>query len=221
MSSLDKIFIGVLSLAILCVVLSIVYFVAGILTATKGNELKNKKPKNKKSCRKLKKRIQLLTKKRRKQINTGILLLICGMLSVGIGMYVRYYQATNLGDRDSDGIVEGYYLLNQINLQLEEIAQTPSLEKSRNNIRDLAAKLSSFGMRSADPKITVEGQRLLNRYYSQIKELGLNLNNQSVERLQEEQVYDIYMSDIEKSKDSQKKVFDYFKVDESALQQKK
>ncbi|WP_087639329.1 MULTISPECIES: hypothetical protein [unclassified Enterococcus] len=134
---------------------------------------------------------------------------------------MRYHQATNLGDRDSDGIVEGYYLLNETSQQLEAIEQTENIEKTRKNIRELAAKLSSFGVRYADPRLSVEGQQLLNRYYSQMKELGLNLNNQSIESLKGKETYDIYMSDIKKGQMMQKKVFDYFKVNEGALQQKK
>ncbi|WP_254907627.1 hypothetical protein [Candidatus Enterococcus lemimoniae] len=163
----------------------------------------------------------MLIKKGKKQIQLGLMFLLLGTVLAGGAAFSRYHQATNLGDRDSDGIVEGYYLLNKTSEQLASVQETPNVEKARKNLRELAAKLSGFGVRYADPRLTVEGQQLLNRYYSQMKEIGLNLNNQSVESLQEKTTYKNYLADIKKVQTIQKKVFTYFNVNEAALKQKK
>lgn len=179
------------------------------------------RPKNKQRRKGLKKRVLILQTKSRKQFKFGmIFFLFCGLL-VGGAAFSRYHQATNLGDRDSDGIVEGYYLLNTTFEQLNALEKTVNIEKSRKNLRELSAKLSGFGARYADPRLTIEGQRLLNKYYNQMKELGLNLNNQSIESLQEKTTLDNYLQDVEKVKMNQEKAFTYFKVNESALKQKK
>ncbi|ALS36028.1 hypothetical protein ABID30_000705 [Enterococcus rotai] len=221
MSILDWLFIGILSTAILCIIFSIVCLISYFLTKKERLKIKQRRPKNRKKRRILKKKVHMLMKKGKKQIQLGLTFLLLGIALAGGAAFSRYHQATNLGDRDSDGIVEGYYLLNKTFEQLESIEGTQNVEKTRKNMRELAAKLSGFGIRYADPRLTVEGQQLLNRYYSQMKELGLNLNNQSVESLQEKTTYENYLADIKKVQTIQKKVFTYFNVNETALKQKK
>ena len=221
MSILDWLFIGILSTAILCIIFAIVFLISYFLTKKERFKLKQLRPKNKKRRRILKKKSRMLIKKGKKQIQLGLMFLLLGTVLAGGAAFSRYHQATNLGNRDSDGIVEGYYLLNKTSEQLASVQETPNVEKARKNLRELAAKLSGFGVRYADPRLTVEGQQLLNRYYSQMKELGLNLNNQSVESLQEKTTYENYLADIKKVQTIQKKVFTYFNVNEAALKQKK
>lgn len=221
MSILDWAFIGILTTAILFAFFSSVFFVVHFFTKQKYRKIKQVRSKNKKKHRILKKKAFFLKKKSKQQLKLGIVLLVCALLLGGSASFARYYQATNLGDRDSTAIVEGYYLLEKTSQQLGEVPTVSNIEKARNNLRELAAKLSGFGIRYADPKLTADGQRVLNRYYTQVKELGLNLNNQSIENLQEKSINDQYLADIEKVQKKQKEVFSYFKVNESALQQKK
>lgn len=221
MSILDWLFIGILSTAILCIIFAVVFLISYFLTKKKRLALKQRRIKNKKKRRVLKKKIHLLKQKGKKQMQSGVIFLSLGVILAGGAAFSRYHQATNLGNRDSDAIVEGYYLLNKTSEQLGTIEGTTNVEKTRKNLRELAAKLSGFGVRYADPRLTVDGQQLLNRYYTQMKEIGLNLNNQSIESLQEKTTYDNYLADIKKVKTIQKKVFTYFNVNESALSQKK
>nr|WP_087639328.1 hypothetical protein [Enterococcus sp. 9D6_DIV0238]OUZ34616.1 hypothetical protein A5889_000091 [Enterococcus sp. 9D6_DIV0238] len=88
MSILDKIFIGMLSTAILCVILGIIYFIASILTKKKETELKQKKVKNKKKRRLIKKRIQVFIKKRKKQMRLGICFCIVGLFFTSGALYI-------------------------------------------------------------------------------------------------------------------------------------
>lgn len=177
--------------------------------------------KNAKKRKKIKRMLNKAEIKRKKQ---GWMFVICVILTCvlsGTAFYARYYQATNLGDRDSEGIVQGYYLLNETSNQINTLSESNNSEKSGNNLRELAAKLSSFGMRGADGRLTEEGQRLLTRYYNQVKELGLNLNNQSVEILSNVETRDTYLNDLQKAQNTQGKIITYFKINEDALKQKK
>lgn len=221
MSILDVVFIGSLSAAILFAFFSIIFFIIHFIARKQVNKLKKIRVKNKKKRRIQKKKLSILTKKSRRQFRFGIAFLILGLLLGGGASFTRYYQATNLGSRDSETIVEGYYLLEKTTEHLTNVKESSNMEKSRNNLRELSAKLSGFGVKFADSRLTMEGQRLLNKYYKQVKELGLNLNNQSIENLQQEAIKDQYMANIQKIQTQQKKVFTYFKVNESALKQKK
>ncbi|MCA5013558.1 MULTISPECIES: hypothetical protein [unclassified Enterococcus] len=221
MTILDGLFIGILSTAILCMIFASAFFVSSFFIRKKIKQLEQRRPKSKKKRKFLKKKIFKLRKRRKKRLRSGLILFMLGGLLAGGTVFSRYHQATNLSDRDSDGIVEGYFLLNKTEQQLAAVKETTNKEKTSKNLRELAAKLSGFGVRYADPRLTLEGQKLLNRYYSQMKELGLNLNNQSAESLQEKTIYDDYVADIKKVQATQKKIFVYFNVNESALEQKK
>ncbi|MFD2305182.1 hypothetical protein [Enterococcus termitis] len=222
-SLLDWLFIGMLSLAILCLLCSSIFFVRLIRIKQKIVQVQTimeKKKKDKKKRKRFKRKVISLKKKKKKRVQLSILFLFLGILFISSALFSRHYQATNLGKLDSEGIAEGYYLLNTVTEQLSSIKEQQNSEKKQKNIRELAAKLSGFGVRYADPRLTVEGQRHLNRYYAQMKELGLNLNNQSVESLQQEEIFEGYQKDIKNIVQIQDNVLRYFKVKESTLTRK-
>ncbi|MBM7689835.1 hypothetical protein BCR24_13165 [Enterococcus ureilyticus] len=218
---LDWVFIATLSSAILFALFSLFWLFRLFQTRQHLGELSHVKTKNARKRKKIRRKIKKTTVKRKKQRRNVIACLVLALCLCATAFYSRYYQATNLGERDSDGIVQGYYLLNETINQINRLSENNNSEKAENNLRELAAKLSSFGMRGADGRLTTEGQRLLSRYYNQVKELGLNLNNQSSEMIENPQTREEYIQVIQKTQVTQKKIIDYFKVNEQALQQKK
>ncbi|MEI5990602.1 hypothetical protein [Enterococcus crotali] len=221
MSLLDWVFIGTLSSAILFGLFSLFSIIFLFSTGKQIQQLTKIRTKNARKRKKIKRTLKKAKAKRKKQRwSLVVCVLLVGILS-STAFYARYYQATNLGERDSEGIVQGYYLLNETKNQIDTLSESSSTEKSENNLRELAAKLSSFGMRGADGRLTEEGQRLLTRYYNQVKELGLNLNNQSVEILDNQEIRETYLQDLQKAQKTQSKIITYFKINESALEQKK
>ncbi|OTN88609.1 hypothetical protein A5819_001090 [Enterococcus sp. 7E2_DIV0204] len=221
MSLLDWVFIGTLSSAILFALFSLFSIFFLFSTGKKIQQLTRIKTKNTRKRKKIRRTLKKVKGKRKKQRwGLVICVVLVGILS-STAFYARYYQATNLGERDSEGIVQGYYLLNETKNQIDALSESHNSEKSENNLRELAAKLSSFGMRGADGRLTEEGQRLLTRYYNQVKELGLNLNNQSAEMLSNQEIRETYLNDLQKAQKTQSKIITYFKINESALKQKK
>ncbi|WP_375180331.1 hypothetical protein [Enterococcus rotai] len=221
MSLLDWVFIGTLSSAILFALFSLFSIFFLFSTGKKIQQLTRIKTKNTRKRKKIRRALKKVKGKRKKQRwSLVIFVVLVGILS-STAFYARYYQATNLGERDSEGIVQGYYLLNETKDQIDVLSESHNPEKSENNLRELAAKLSSFGMRGADGRLTEEGQRLLTRYYNQVKELGLNLNNQSAEMLSNQETREIYLNDLQKAQKTQSKIITYFKINENALKQKK
>lgn len=219
MSILDGLFIGLVSGTILFFFFGLLFLGVRLKVGKKIKNLERLRPKNEKKRRRLMKVLRGRRAKAKKYTRNSLILLTLGLLCLGGSVYSRYYQSTSLSERDSEAIVEGYYLLQQTENQMLSINETDNVEKTRSNLRELSARMASFGTRQADGRINLEGQKLLNRYYSLMKELGLNLNNQSIESLQNLEIYDEYMMDIEKTKEAQGNVIEKFKVNEQALQQ--
>lgn len=221
MTILDWVFIGLLSTAILSGIFTLLNMLFFFRNKKELQKIKKQRIKNKRKRKKRTIRVRVLEKKRRGQLRNAILLLLFTGIFVSSAFYSRYYQSTHLGERDSEAIVQGYYLLTMLDEQMSQINESDNPEKLRKNIYDLSARLASYGARTADPRLTEEGESKINRLYSNMKELGLNLTNQSLEQLQQAEILEGYLADVEKTKQNQKLVFDYFKVNESALKQKK
>lgn len=218
---LDWVFTGLLSGAILGLILFIVYLSFALVTKGKVKKIDSRRrPKDKRKRKKMMNVRRRLQKKGGSQLRSSIIfLVICLLLSGGAG-YARYYQMTNLDDEDANSIVQGYYLLNQTEEQLNNIANGDRSSKSIGTLREYAARLAGYGVIQSGTRLGLDGQQLLNRYYNSIKTLGLNLANQSQETLDEDMLSG-FVDDIAKTKAQEKKVMEHFSISESALQQNK
>lgn len=213
MEIFDWIFIVLFSIAIFCVFVLILILFALFKTKKKMNSIKKTRGKNKK---KRIKRYHQLRKKKKQRIVQLIIVIFVGMFCFSSAFYSRYYQATNLTERDSNAIIQGHFLIQSIEEQFKQLSEDDGI-KIQKNIYELSAKLSSYGTRTADVRLSKEGQSLLNRLYVNMKELGLNLSSQSVSNLKNQEISLSYQKDIEKMKNNQKLVFDFFGINESNL----
>lgn len=217
MEILDWLFIGLLSLAILCFVFMLIFSVVTMQTGKKIHRLKVKKPKRKPKLKKWKRACRALMKKRKQQIRWVITFLLIGIIGLSGAFYSRYYQATNLGKKDSDALVQGYFLISGIEEQLNQVQGTDNPKKVQGTLYDLSARLASYGAHSANGRLSEEGQKQLNRLYSNMKELGVNMGSQTVESLSDQETLDGYKADLKKTQDNQKKVLKYFRINEASL----
>ena len=221
MEILDWLFIILLSLAILALIFAFFQLVSSTAKNKKIEALKKQRSKNKRKRKKItvqRKKLERLKKKERKR---SIVFIIIGMIAAGGAFYSWYYQSMNLGEQDSTAVVQGYLLNTQLEAQLTAIDKGKNVEKTKKNILDLSARLANYGARRADGRLSKEGQLMLNQLYKNMKELGLNLSNQSIHSLQEGETLAGYQEDIKKIKTNQKQVFDYFHIDESSLKERK
>lgn len=221
MEILDWLFIGLLSLAILCFVFTVIYFVLRTMTTKKLKQVEHRRPKKKEKRKKWARHCRMLAKKAKKELKKALILLSIGLLALAGAFYSQYYQATNLGKKDSAALVQGYYLVTEISEQVQKAPTTDNPQKVQATLRNLSARLASYGARSADRRLSEEGQAMLNRLYKNMKELGLNMNNQSIDSLKNPDTYASYLTDIEKTEANQKKVFQHFHIDEKSLQTNK
>lgn len=220
MSVLDWLFIGLLSSAILFLLFMVLVSVGALLTGRNLKKLKQRKVKNKKKRKKLKRAIRQMQEKRKQQWINVILLLV---LSIGLGggaIYTRHYQGTTLGERDSDALTQGYYLVDEIKAQLEGAESAESKTKVANNIKELSGRLSSYGTRVASQRLTLKNQSMLNKQYNYMMELGVNLNAQTEEFLNDPEKLAEFEADLEKVRAHQQQVLKQLKISEDSLKKK-
>jgi len=219
-SILDWIFIGLFSFAILFFLFSILLLFSLFSTKKKIRFLSGIRKKNKRKRIKLKRERRRLEGVYKRQLINVIVLLVLAFICGGGSFYSRYYQANSLSERDSDAIVQGYYLIEQIDLQLKEAENNDNKTKIANNIKELSGRLSSYGNRLANQRLTVEGQGILNKQFKIMMELGINLAAQQEDFLKNPEKMSEFNEDLEKAKLQQKKVFEHFNINEAALKKK-
>ncbi|WP_430603013.1 hypothetical protein IGJ02_000348 [Enterococcus sp. DIV0724b] len=221
MSVLDWLFIGLLSSGFVSIL--VLLFVSTRLFSIKRtlNMLNRKRPKTKQKRRWLKKKKYRLQKQNRFFLRWLLLLAIFGIVTICGALYARYYQSTNLTAEDSNMIVQSYFVTEEVNTNLKDIERGGSIDKIQPKLRDVSSLLVSYGNLNLAQGMSEEGTSLLIRYKAMMKELGTNIYALSSEDLANAQLVSDYQKDLEKLTQSRKKVFDYFKINELALKQKK
>lgn len=222
MTTLDWIFMVMLVLAILSGLFFGLFLFLSMGTKRKIKQLSTIRVKNKKKQKKLYFKKKKLVSKQKKQRTATLLFLLAAGFFTGSGMYAMYYQATNLTIDDSDSIVQGYYLLQDFDGELEHAGQgAENQTKIESNLRYLSSAMSSFGTKRASTVNTEEGQLALNRFYDSIKELGTNAVNNYTKFYNNPTLVKEYQKDIQNAQKYEKKVLELYKVNESALKKQK
>lgn len=220
MTNIEWVIIGAISLGILCLLLMIAAFVASFRAKSQLKQL-GTKPKGTSAKKKWRRQKGRYTKASKNSLKTGVALALTTLVISGIGGYAKYYQMTNMTAVDTENIVTGYYLIDQMSEQLKAIEGSDNDEKSNSNIHTLAVRMASFASKKGSDRGTKESQLLLNRYYARMGQLGVNLASQKVQALKADKVLlESFLNDIERATESQKKVLSFYKVDEKSLAQK-
>ncbi|OJG73983.1 hypothetical protein RV12_GL000331 [Enterococcus quebecensis] len=162
-----------------------------------------------------------LEKKRKRQLLWSVIFVLSAGVTLISGFYSRDYQQNHLQGEDSEALVQSYYLLEDAKIQIKHIQAGENPQKSIKNLQEITSRLASYGARKSSFNLKEDGQTLLNRHYKLLREVGVNLNSQTVENLQDTETADSYLKDIDKAQDNQSKVFKRFSVNEGALKKKK
>lgn len=220
MTILDWFFIVSLSLASICIVFAGISFYLMIQTNRAVKKAKRTKVKKKKQKQK-KRKIRKLIKKSKKQRTAGVILSLIFLLFTTAAGYSLYYQAMHLSPKDSKAVVQGYYLVDTFEKELKSAKTTDNDVKTGKNLKLLASQLSSYGIYKATIRNTEQGQKILNKYYRTMKELGVNVSSQPDEFFQDETLLKEFETDLAAIKKNQEAVVSYFKINEKALVNKK
>ncbi|MBL1228257.1 hypothetical protein IW492_03285 [Enterococcus sp. BWB1-3] len=220
MTILAWIIMGAVAGAIIFLLLTL-YFLAQIFfQSQKLKRLPKRPPKNKKKRRRWTAAIARLKQRRKRALLFVIVLLISAVACGGGAGYASYYQSINLSSGDSALIVRSYYLLRDFKAELTKAAQQEETEvASQQNIRYLATTLAAYSTKKASTVNTPEGQSALNRYYASLSELGMNATMMSGNFYGNGELAEEFLADIEKTITYETTAFEYYKVNQSELEE--
>lgn len=205
----------------LIIILLILIAMRSFLFFVKKKELKEflKKKKNRKKKKRFKKNKFLLEKSIKKQQHSIIVLIILEVLLIS-GLYgFIYYQNANISSTDSDLIVRGYFLVDDFTKEIEKASATSNDEEaSKQNIKYLALSMATYSNKTANTSNTKEGQRLINKYYKQIGQLGMNATRDINSFYgNKNDILASYKSELARVKENESKAFEYYKINANSL----
>lgn len=218
MTNLEWVFLITFIGALITILSAVTFLAVFVVYLKKYKKCASTKSKNKSKRRRQKKELARLAKIKKKNLIAFFCFLF---LSLGLGAgtaYVSYYQAVNLSEKDSEAVVKAYYLLEDLDKQLQEAEKKE--DKTADNIRSLAGSMATYGTYKASYLNKEEGQIKLNRYYNILKEIGVNASNQSQNFIEDKELVESFRKDVKKAQGYQSEVFKFYKVDEKSLAKK-
>ncbi|MBP1048110.1 hypothetical protein I6N96_17595 [Enterococcus sp. BWM-S5] len=221
MTTLDLIAVIALASAILFLLFTVLLIVLRVRLGRQLTKLKRVRTKNKKKRKRLVRQRRAVEKKRRKYMISALALFILGSAGVGISAYTIYYQSTNLNQKEQEQIVKGYYYLNDIEDQLMLAESGTGGEELSSDLTTLASRIGAFAVVRADYRLGSDYQQLLNRYYSSLKDLGINLASRNLTFYDNVEELADFKEDVAKVRSNQKEVFKAFSVNEDSLKEQK
>lgn len=205
----------------LILILLILIVLRSTLFVLKKRELKDflKKKKNRKNKKRFQKKRSILNKNVKKQRNRMIFLVILEVLMI-TGLYgFTYYQNVNITSSDSDLIVRGYFLVDDFTKEIEKAsASSDDAEASKQNIKYLALSMATYTSKKANTSNTKEGQRLINKYYAKIGQLGMNATR-DVDSFygNKNDILASYKSELSRVKEIESSAFEFYKINANSL----
>lgn len=219
MSIFDWVCAGLLTAAVVTGVLAIFMLVLLVKDWQKMKYLKVRRPKDKKKRKKWVAAVMRTDKMKQKHGLSLLFLTVMMLICSGIAMYGQHYQANNLGENDAKNFAAAYVLLDSTRSSIDDSGADEA--KLRDTLDTAAKKLSSYGNKRASSKLSQEGQAMLNRYYSQLSQLGQNLNRQLGQMLTNEELQADFIADIEKVKSRQSQIIAHYSIKEDSIQVQK
>lgn len=215
----DALLLGLFVAAVIFLVLLLACLVSFFVAGRNLSSFRKRRPKNKKKRKKWARQIKRMEKQRSTRLKLAVLFLFLGIGCGGGGFYARYFQMTNLDTKDSEALVQGYFLVNELEEQLDSLSETDNVKKVQANVYTLSARLASYGASLPDGRLSQDGVLLLKKLYKSMKELGLNLSSITESSIQDQGIVESYYQDIEKIRTMQDQVFDHFRINKSSLKQ--
>lgn len=222
MEILQWIFIIGVAITIISIIFACYFLFYLINQIRKIKKEKQKKVPNKRHRKKQKRYIEEMHLKKNSAIKKLLGFTLLAILVGALSGYVTYYQATNLSEADTNNITDGFYYLRDLENELKAI-QEGQIENENNQqtINFVVTSLAGYSVIKANTLNTIEGQRVLNRYYGAMAELGINISRNSLLLSTDEKILKASLEDVKKVQEYQKKALEFFKVDKSVLEAQK
>lgn len=213
---LEYVLIGGIVTAILFFLSALYFFVCFFLIDRKIEELSYRRVKNKQQKKKLIKRMIQLKRTRKIKLIVSILFLLCSVSLSVASTYTIYFKSRDINLEDSELVTKGYYLLRDFE---EQLLLPEKNDETKQMSRYLAATMASYGTKRASEDNSLEGQLALNRYYHLLTQFGKNASTQMTMFYRDKNIAEDFLIDIEKVKEYEQRVFDYYQLKESAFKE--
>lgn len=213
----ELIFILLISVSIIMLLLAIFNLFNFIIRNKKINKL-SKEAKKKKKKRKIKKEITYVTQQKKSSSKFFFTFIVLSSLSLGGYFGIKNYFEKNLSKKDMNFVMSTYFLVNDYQANIED-AKNSNGEQNEvtKKISNISYKMSSYATEEPNELLSVEGQRLLNRYFKSISELGINTVPIYQQFYGNAELSDEYIDNVKAVKQNEKELFKYFKIDESRI----
>lgn len=216
----ELLFIVLISVSIIMLILSLFNLINFVIRNNKisrlSKELKRKKNIKKKKI--YKREFNYITEQKRSSSKFFIIFMVLSSLSLGGYFFSKNYFEKNLSKDDMNMIMSTYFLVNDYEANLENAknskGETKELSKK---IADISYKMSSYATEEPNKIISTEGQRLINRYFKSISELGINSVPIYQQFYGNIDLSNEYIDSIKIIKQNEKALFKYFKIDENRI----
>lgn len=157
--------------------------------------------------------------KKKAWFTSFIVFLSAIFLVIGGAFYFQSARPAPLNKEEAKKITEAYYLIRDFESNLEKYQDTTdSAEKITALIAIITTKMSAFSHENASSERTEKESRLINQYYHDIGQIGVNAYAEKEKFAAKVELRKSYLSDLSELKKIEKELIDTYKIDEAQLQ---
>ncbi len=219
MEVMELVLLGLIVVSIVLLFFSFTLFFRNIYTRKKIKFITLERSKSRRRKKENNQKIKQLENEKRSRVKKMIFLFIVSLILVASSSYMKVYISRRISSEDEATFAKAYYLVRNFEEQIE-LAATESEEEEKvvRNINYLATTMASYGIYKANYLNSEEGQLILNKYYDGVKELGVNHTTIAGDFYGNPTLLEETKADIERIKVNEKKVLEFYKINESVLE---
>lgn len=217
MKAIEILFICLIVLSIVFLTFSIFNIMMYFIDKKKVLILKKKVRKKKK----YRKELNRVLKRQRLYIKRSIILLVLSVIVSSGYFVIKGYISRHLFSDDLETVMSGYFLVDNYEKNMIQSKESNGdVEDVAKTLADNANRMASYMTETPSDMLSVEGQRVLNKYYRSLSEIGMNTVPIVKEFYGNEELSTEYIQNLKIVKDNQKEVFNYFNIDENRIHKK-
>lgn len=218
MEEIELLLLGLMVVSIVFLFISFFLLLLNICTVKKIKSIASQRIDSRRKKKKNNQKIRQLENEKRSRLNKMIPLFILSLFLVISSVYMKVYISRSISSDDKTTFVNAHNLVRNFEEQIDIAATVSEEEKIVRNINYLATAMASYGIYKANYLNSEEGQLILNRYYDAVKELGVNNTTRAGDFYGNPTLVEETKADIERIKVNEKKVLEFYKIDESVLE---
>lgn len=217
MNIIEIMFICLISLSIVFLAFSLLNVIIYFITKKKILAL-NKKKRHKKKYRK---QLRQLSKDQAHYFKRALILFLISIMVMSGYFLIKSYVEKHLFSDDLDTVMSGYFLVDNYEKSVTQAKNSDGKKVDvTKKITDNSNRMASYMTETPSDMLSVDGQRLLNKYYKSLSESGMNTVPMAQQLYGNEELSKECIQNLTVVKENQKEVFSYFNIDESRIHKK-